>query len=67
MGQKHLRGRKVGGVFTSSGTQHGSRGSTILGFHVNLFHHGMIVVGLPYTFKVRTILQRFHDRRIREK
>ena len=41
---------KVGSVFTSSATQHGGQESTILGFHVNLLHHGMIVVGLPYAF-----------------
>jgi NAD(P)H dehydrogenase (quinone) len=41
---------KVGSVFTSSGTQHGGQESTILSFHITLLHHGMIVVGLPYTF-----------------
>lgn len=42
---------KVGSVFTSSATQHGGQESTILSFHVNLLHHGMIVVGLPYAFQ----------------
>jgi NAD(P)H dehydrogenase (quinone) len=42
---------KVGSVFTSSQTQHGGQESTILTFHVNLLAHGMVVVGLPYTFK----------------
>ncbi len=42
---------KVGGVFVSSATQHGGQESTILSFHVTLLHHGMIVVGLPYTFE----------------
>jgi NAD(P)H dehydrogenase (quinone) len=41
---------KVGSVFTSSATQHGGQESTILSFHVTLLHHGMILVGLPYTF-----------------
>jgi NAD(P)H dehydrogenase (quinone) len=41
---------KVGSVFTSSATQHGGQESTLLTFHVNLLHHGMIVAGLPYTF-----------------
>ncbi len=41
---------KVGSVFTSTGTQHGGQESTILTFHVTLLHHGMIVVGLPYSF-----------------
>jgi NAD(P)H dehydrogenase (quinone) len=42
---------KVGSVFTSTGTQHGGQESTILSFHVTLLHHGMIVAGLPYSFK----------------
>ena len=42
---------KVGSVFTSSATQHGGQESTILSFHITLLHHGMIIVGLPYTFQ----------------
>ena len=42
---------KVGSVFTSSATQHGGQESTILSFHMTLLHHGMVVVGLPYTFQ----------------
>jgi NAD(P)H dehydrogenase (quinone) len=42
---------KVGSVFTSSATQHGGQESTILSFHITLLHHGMVVVGLPYSFK----------------
>lgn len=41
---------KVGGVMVSSNTQHGGQESTILGFHVTLLHHGMVIAGLPYTF-----------------
>lgn len=41
---------KVGSVFVSSATQHGGQESTILNFHTNLLHHGMVVVGLPYSF-----------------
>jgi NAD(P)H dehydrogenase (quinone) len=41
---------KPGGVFTSSGTQHGGQESTILSFHPYLLHQGMVVVGLPYAF-----------------
>jgi len=40
---------KAGAVFTSSNTQHGGQESTILTFFTNLLHHGMIIVGLPYT------------------
>lgn len=42
---------KVGSVFTSTGSQHGGQESTILSTHVVLLHLGMVVVGLPYTFK----------------
>ena len=45
---------KVGSVFTSSGTQHGGQESTILSFHLTLLHHGMVIVGLPYSFKGQT-------------
>lgn len=41
---------KVGSVFASSATQHGGQESTILSFHTTLLHHGMVVVGLPYSF-----------------
>lgn len=40
---------KIGSVFTSTATQHGGQESTILTFHPTLLHHGMVVVGLPYT------------------
>ena len=42
---------KVGSVFTSTGTQHGGQESTILSFHITLLHHGMVIVGLPYSFQ----------------
>ena len=42
---------KVGSVFTSTGSQHGGQETTITSFHLSLFHHGMIVVGLPYAFQ----------------
>jgi NAD(P)H dehydrogenase (quinone) len=50
LGRRSLVG-KVGSVFTSTNTQHGGQESTILSFHITLLHHGMIVVGLPYTFE----------------
>jgi NAD(P)H dehydrogenase (quinone) len=42
---------KVGSVFASSATQHGGQESTILSFHTTLLHHGMVIVGLPYSFQ----------------
>jgi NAD(P)H dehydrogenase (quinone) len=52
-GQLWLNGSligKVGSVFASSATQHGGQESTILSFHTSLLHHGMVIVGLPYSF-----------------
>ena len=40
---------KVGSVFTSTASQHGGQETTITSFHTTLFHHGMIVVGVPYS------------------
>ncbi|PNR93489.1 NAD(P)H-quinone oxidoreductase [Petrotoga sp. HWH.PT.55.6.1] len=40
---------KIGSVFTSTSTQHGGHESTILNFHTTLLHHGMIIVGIPFT------------------
>ena len=40
---------KVGSVFASTATQHGGQETTITSFHTTLFHHGMIVVGVPYS------------------
>lgn len=42
---------KVGSVFTSTGSQHGGQESTILATHTVLLHLGMVIVGLPYSFK----------------
>ncbi len=48
---KHALVDTPASVFTSSNTQHGGQESTILTFHAPLFHLGMIVLGLPYTFQ----------------
>jgi NAD(P)H dehydrogenase (quinone) len=53
-GPQWMRGAlvgKVGSVFCSTASQHGGQETTITSFHTTLLHHGMIVVGLPYTFK----------------
>ena len=36
-------------VFTSSSSQHGGQESTLLSMMLPLLHHGMLVLGLPYT------------------
>jgi NAD(P)H dehydrogenase (quinone) len=41
---------KVGSVFTATSTQHGGQESSILSFHTSLLHHGMVIVGLPYSY-----------------
>ena len=46
---------KPGSVVTSSNTQHGGQEATILSFHITLLHLGMVVVGLPYSFKGQSI------------
>jgi NAD(P)H dehydrogenase (quinone) len=41
--------RKPAGVFTSTSTMHGGQEATLLSMMIPLLHHGMYVVGLPYT------------------
>lgn len=40
---------KVASVFTSTATQHGGQETTITSFHTTLLHHGMVIVGVPYS------------------
>lgn len=40
---------KPAAVFTSSATQHGGQESTLLSMQIPLLHHGMLLVGLPFT------------------
>lgn len=47
---------KVGSVFTSSATQHGGQETTVTSFHSTLLHHGMVVVGVPYSCKGLTVM-----------
>jgi NAD(P)H dehydrogenase (quinone) len=42
---------KVGSAFCGTASQHGGQETTLTSFHSTLLHHGMIIVGLPYTFK----------------
>ena len=41
--------RKPAGVFTSTGSMHGGQESTLLSMMLPLMHHGMYIVGLPFT------------------
>lgn len=45
---------KTGSFFTSSATQHGGQETTIVTSHLTLLHHGMVVVGLPYSAQGQT-------------
>jgi NAD(P)H dehydrogenase (quinone) len=47
---------KVGSVFASTATQHGGQETTITSFHTTLLHHGMIIVGVPYSEVRQTIM-----------
>jgi NAD(P)H dehydrogenase (quinone) len=40
---------KIGSVFCSTASQHGGQETTITSFHTTLLHHGMIIVGVPYS------------------
>lgn len=40
---------KVGSAFASTASQHGGQESTLLSLHTTLLHHGMVLVGLPYS------------------
>jgi NAD(P)H:quinone oxidoreductase type IV len=42
---------KVGSVFTSTATQHGGQETTITSFWNVLIHHGMVLIGVPYSEK----------------
>lgn len=47
-----LRGTLAGkpaAVFTSTGTLHGGQETTLVSMMLPLLHHGMVIVGLPYT------------------
>ena len=43
-----LRG-KPAGVFTSTGSMHGGQETTLLSMALPLLHHGMVLVGVPYS------------------
>ena len=40
---------KVGSVFTSTNCQHGGQETTLVSSCITLLHHGMVIVGLPYS------------------
>lgn len=48
---------KVGSVFCCTASQHGGQETTITSVHTTLLHHGMVIVGLPYTYKDLTTMR----------
>lgn len=42
---------KVGGVMSSTATQHGGQETTLFSGITNLLHFGMVIVGLPYSYQ----------------
>jgi NAD(P)H dehydrogenase (quinone) len=40
---------KPAAVFTSSASMHGGQESTLLSMHIPLLHHGMMLLGIPYS------------------
>ncbi|MFN3371177.1 MAG: NAD(P)H:quinone oxidoreductase [Sphingomonadaceae bacterium] len=42
---------KVGAAFTSTASQHGGQETTLVSILTTLIHHGMVIVGLPYSFR----------------
>ena len=42
---------KLGSAFCSTGSQHGGQETTLTSMHSTLLHHGMLVVGVPYSNK----------------
>ena len=52
LGPEWARGTLAGkpaAVFTSTSTMHGGQEATLLSMMVPLLHHGMVIVGIPYT------------------
>jgi NAD(P)H dehydrogenase (quinone) len=48
---------KVGGAFTSTGTQHGGQEMTLFSIITNLLHFGMVIVGLDYGYAGQMTLE----------
>ncbi|MBI5918639.1 MAG: NAD(P)H:quinone oxidoreductase [Nitrosomonadales bacterium] len=46
---RHALAGKPAALFTSTGTLHGGQEATLLTMMIPLLHHGMVIVGLPYS------------------
>ncbi|HLG87333.1 MAG TPA: NAD(P)H:quinone oxidoreductase [Alphaproteobacteria bacterium] len=47
---------RVGSAFISTATQHGGQETTLTSFHTTLLHHGMVIVGVPYSEPRLTVI-----------
>jgi NAD(P)H:quinone oxidoreductase type IV len=47
---------KLGSVFTSTGTQHGGQEMTQASMFSTFIHHGMLIVGVPYSEQRLTVM-----------
>jgi len=54
---RHVLVGRVGSVFTCTASQHGGQETTITSFHTTLLHFGMVIVGLPYSYKDLTTMR----------
>jgi NAD(P)H dehydrogenase (quinone) len=52
--QKGALNGKIGAAFTSTASQHGGQETTALSLITNLLHLGLVIVGLPYSYKPLT-------------
>jgi NAD(P)H dehydrogenase (quinone) len=60
LGAEWVNGTLVGkpaAVFTSTASMHGGQESTLLSMMIPLLHHGMLLVGIPYTEPVLSSTQ----------
>ena len=47
---------KIGSAFCATASQHGGQETTLTSMHTTLLHHGMIIVGLPYSWSGNTTM-----------
>jgi NAD(P)H dehydrogenase (quinone) len=48
---------KPASIFTSTATQHGGQETTTISTMITLLHHGLVIVGFPYSFEEQSTLQ----------
>jgi len=59
-GEDWQKGTLIGlpaSIFTSTATQHGGQETTLVTTMLTLLHHGLIIVGFPYSFQDQSTLE----------